>query len=138
MKSILIYTLLIMVITANAFAQKDAQAKTILNPVSQKYRSYSTLKSDFSFTLDNSQAGIKATQNGTLVTQPKTNKYKITLYTPGGEKAEVEQEIISDGKSQWTYIKKDKEVELTTADHSSTGFNPAQIFTVYEHGYKYI
>jgi len=138
MKNILIYSLLLITAGTNAFAQKDAQAKAILNPISEKYRSYTAIKSDFSFTLDNSQANMKVTQSGTLVVEPKTNKFCITLYTPGSDKAEIEQQIISDGKSQWTYSKKDKEVQLAAADHSEAGFNPAQIFTIYEHGYKYL
>jgi len=138
MKTIILYTLLIFGTITTAFAQKDAAAKAILNPLSLKYRSYSAIKSDFSFTLDNAQDNMKATQNGTLTVEPKTNKYKISLYSPGAAKTDVEQEIISDGKSQWSYNKSDKEVQLSNIDKSSAGFNPAQIFTIYEHGYKYL
>src|ERR1700748_2970577 len=134
MKTIILHTFLIFGATITAFAQKDAQAKAILNPLSLKYRSYAAIKSDFSFTLDNAQDNMKATQNGILIVEPKTNKYKISLYSPGAAKTDVEQEIISDGKSQWSYNKRDKEVQLSNVDHSSAGFNPAQIFTIYEHG----
>ena len=137
MKKLIIYTLLTLT-TAAAFAQKDAQAKIILDQVSQKYRSFNVIKSDFTFTLDNPQQGIKQSRNGTLLSQSKTNKFKVTLYSADGTKPEVEQEIINDGKSQWTYNKKDKEVELSNAGHSSGEFTPAQLFTMYEHGYKYL
>ncbi|HEX3383950.1 MAG TPA: outer membrane lipoprotein carrier protein LolA, partial [Mucilaginibacter sp.] len=83
------------------------------------------------------QAGIKQTQTGTLISRPKANKFKVSIYTPDAT-ATVTQEIISDGKSQWTYVKKDKEVELNNVDHSEDNLNPAQMFTLYEHGYKYI
>lgn len=136
MKKIIIYIFLT-IIAGSAFAQKDVQAKVILNQVSQKYKSFNVIKSDFAFTIDNQQAGVKQTQNGTLITQPKTNKFKVTLYADGA-KADVEQEVISNGKSQWTYLKKDKEVQLSDADNSSDAFNPAQLFTMYEHGYKYL
>src|SRR6187402_3293613 len=136
MKNI-IYTFLLLSLTTTAFAQKDAQARAILNPLSQKYRSYAAIKSDFTFTLDNPQASVKVTQSGTLITQPKSNKFKITLYSPGAT-ADVEQEIINDGKTQWTYNKDDKEVQVSTADHSANAFNPAELFTIYEHGYKYL
>lgn len=137
MKKLLIYTLFILGCATQAFAQKDAAAKTILAQVSQKYLSYPIIKSDFSFTIDNQQAGMKETRNGTLITQSKTNKYKITIYS-AGSKADVEQEIINDGKSQWTYLKKDKEVQLSDAKAGADGFNPAKIFTLYERGYKYL
>ncbi len=136
MKKLLIYILLT-IPTLNAIAQKDAQAKVILNQVSQKYKSYPVIKSDFSILIDNQQAGVKETRNGTLITQPKSNKFKVTLYS-NAAKPDVEQEITSDGKSQWTYLKQDKEVQVSNADNSGEGFSPAQLFTMYEHGYKYL
>jgi outer membrane lipoprotein-sorting protein len=46
---------------------------------------------------------------------------------------------MSDGKSQWTYLKKDKEVQVSDADKGGDGLsNPAQIFTMYEKGFKYL
>jgi len=123
--------------TCSAFAQKDADAQKILNAVSKKYKGYDMMKADFSFTLDDQMSGMKDTQVGTLITQPKANKFKVIIYSPA-DKTTVAQEIISDGKSQWTYVKKDKEVELNNVDHSEDNINPAQLFTIYEHGYKYI
>jgi outer membrane lipoprotein-sorting protein len=71
--------------------------------------------------------------------QAKTNKYNLTLFSPDATaEPQVEQQMISDGKSQWTYLKKDKEVQLNNVDHSDEGFNPAQLFTIYEKGYKYL
>ncbi len=142
MKKILIFSFLIS-ITTFAFAQKgvekDATAKAILNKVSEKYRAYDVVKTDFDFTLDNPQAGVKETQSGTLIAKSKANKFKVTILSPGtGSKPEAAQEIISDGKTQWTYLKKDNEVQINNVDNSGEGLNPAQVFTIYEHGYKYI
>ena len=118
---------------------KDAAAAAILNKVSAKYRQYDIVKTDFDFTLDNKQAGIKETQTGTLIAQSKTNKFKVTVYGQGtGSKSEIAEEIISDGKTQWTFLKKENEVQINNADNSGQGINPAQVFTIYEHGYKYI
>jgi outer membrane lipoprotein-sorting protein len=135
MKKLLLYTLVILT-AAPAFAQKDAQAKAILNQVSQKYRSYNIIKSDFAFTVENPQAGIKETRNGSLITQTKSNKYKVSIFGPGTKT--VEQEITSDGKNQWTYLKADKEVQLSTVSNNPNEFNPAKIFTIYDKGYKYL
>ncbi len=121
------------------FAQKDVAAKAILNQVSAKYKSYDAVKADFDFTLDNPQAHIKETQSGTLIARSKANKFKVSLYTPGAmAKQDAAQEIISDGKTQWTYLKKDNEVQVNNADASSESMNPAKMFTIYEHGFKYI
>jgi outer membrane lipoprotein-sorting protein len=79
---------------------------------------------------------VQENQDGTLLIQAKTNKYKLTLYNPGS-KTSVQEEITSDGKNQWTYITKDKEVQLNKAENSEEAFNPAKIFTIYEKGYKY-
>ena len=136
MKKTLIYTLLLIGITSQAFAQKDAQAKAILDKVSQKYHAYNIVKSDFTFTINDQQNNVQQSQDGTLIVQAKTNKYRLTLYGQGSKA--IEQEIISDGKSQWTYLAKDKEVQLNKVDNSDEGFNPAQMFTLYEKGYKYL
>lgn len=138
MKKILIFSVLSL-LTSYTFAQKDAAAKEILNKVSAKYRTYDVVKTDFDFTLDNKQAGIKETQSGTLIAKSKANKFRVTIYSPESTaKQDVAQEIISDGKTQWTYLKKDNEVQVNNVDVSGEGLNPAQVFTIYEHGYKYI
>jgi outer membrane lipoprotein-sorting protein len=137
MKKILLFSLLIALSITQTFAQKDVEAKKILNQVSLKYKFYDVVKADFTFTIDDPQANMKATQSGTLIAQSKTNKFKVIIYSPGN-KSDVAQEITSDGKNQWTYLKKDNEVELNEVDHSEGNLNPAQMFTIYEHGYKYI
>jgi outer membrane lipoprotein-sorting protein len=136
MKKLFIYLLLSTVTVASALAQKDADAKIILNKLSKQYRTYNAVKTDFTLTIDNQQANVKETQTGTLIARSKTNKYKVTLYAPG--KKTVMQDIISDGKNQWTFLKDANEVQLSAADNSEEGFNPAKIFTMYEKGYKYI
>lgn len=110
-----------------AFAQSEVKAKEILAEVSKKYRAYDVIKTDFSYTLENPQAKIKETQSGTLIVKSKLNKYKIILKG---------QELISDGKNQWTYLKADKEVQLSEVDNSSDALNPAKLFTIYEKGFK--
>ncbi len=138
MKKIIAYTILAISTYSTAFAQKDSQAKAILNQVSQKYRSYDVIKTDFTFSLNNQQANIKETQTGTLISKAKTGKYRVTLYSSAA-KPEVDKEILSDGKNQWTYLKKDKEVQVSDADKTGDGLNnPAQIFTMYEKGFKYL
>ncbi len=120
---------LLLAFAGDALAQADAQAKAILSGVSKKYRSYAMVKTDFSFTLKNPQAKINETQNGSLYVKPSSNKYKVNL---------GEQELISDGKVQWTYLKNDNEVQISEIDNSSGALNPAKIFTMYEKGFKYV
>lgn len=121
------------------FGQKDAAARAILNKVSAKYRTYRCIKTDFDFTLNNQQANIRETRYGTLIAESRANKFRMTIYSPGtSTRAQIEQEVISDGKTQWTYLKKDNEVQVNNANNSDDGLNPAKIFTIYEHGFKYV
>ena len=136
MKKLIIFSIALLSATAT-FAQKDADAKAILSKVSAKYKTLETVKTDFSFTLDNPQAGVKETQTGTLIARPKQNKFKVSLYGTDAKNG-TQQEIISDGKTQWTYLKKDNEVQVNNVDNSGEGLNPAKIFTIYEKGYKYL
>lgn len=129
MRKILLCAILIAGCVVSVLAQTDQKAKEILAAVSKKYSSYNTIKTGFTYTISNPQANINQSESGTLYTQSKTNKYRVVM---------KDQELISDGKSQWTYLKEDKEVQLNTVDNSSTALNPAQIFTIYKKGYKYI
>jgi outer membrane lipoprotein-sorting protein len=138
MKKLYICFIFFTLATASAFAQKDADAKLILNKLSKQYRSYNAVKTDFTLIIDNPQANIKQSQTGTLIAGSKTGKYKVTLYAAAKAKPTVTQDIISDGKNQWTYLKDANEVQVSAADNSEEGFNPARIFTMYEKGYKYL
>jgi len=129
MKKIVVLLLVILGLDYGANAQTDAKAKAILAEVSKKYRSYDIVKTDFSFTLESPQNKSKDTQQGTLLVKANANKYKVVM---------TDQDMISDGKSQWTYLKKDKEVQVSVVDNSGDALNPAQIFTLYEKGFKYL
>ena len=119
--------LLIAGAAVNATAQSETKAKAILAEVSKKYRGYDAIKSEFSLAISNPQAKINETQSGTLYVRSKTNKFKVIL---------KDQEIMSDGKNQWTYLKEDKEVQLSEVDNSANALNPARVFTIYEKGFK--
>ncbi|QJD94488.1 outer membrane lipoprotein carrier protein LolA [Mucilaginibacter robiniae] len=134
-----IFTYLLLTVSASAaFAQKDKQAKTILDEVSHKYQAYDAVKTDFSVAVQNPQAGVNETQAGTLLARTKANQYRLTIFSPGGSKAAPAQEIISDGKTQWTYTPKDKEVQVNDASGHADAMNPSQLFNLYQKGYKYI
>lgn len=129
MRKLIVCAFVILGSSVSLLAQSEARAKVILADVSKKYRNYDVIKTDFTYTLENPQAKIKETQAGTLFVRSKVNKYKIIMKG---------QELISDGKNQWIYLKADKEVQLSEVDNTSTGLNPAKIFTIYEKGFKYL
>ncbi|MDQ3192703.1 MAG: outer membrane lipoprotein carrier protein LolA [Bacteroidota bacterium] len=111
----------------NATAQDDAKAKAILDELSAKTKSYSNIKATFSYNLSNPDAKIDETQEGTI--HIKGSKYRLEI---------AGQEVISDGKTVWTYLKDANEVQINDMDASSEeAVTPSNIFTMYEKGFKY-
>jgi len=108
---------------------KDPKAKAILDKLSQKNKSYSTIKADFEYTLKNEGEGLNESQKGTITL--KGEKYIIELGT---------QQVISNGKDVWTYLKDVQEVQLTEIlpDDESSMLSPHKLFTIYESGFKYV
>jgi outer membrane lipoprotein-sorting protein len=135
----IIFLLLIGSITTTLFAQKDEKdlnpkdpkAKAILDKMSEKHKSYSSITLQFEYKLENKAEGINETQNGKGVL--KGNKYRLEL---GG------QEVICNGKTVWTYLKDAKEVqigEVVDDDEAANSFmNPKNFFSLYEKGFKYV
>jgi len=101
--------------------QNDPKATQILNGVSAKYKSYTSVKADFTIKVENTQSKTSDTQNGTLYL--KGNKYKVILKN---------QEVISDNKTVWTFIKDANEVQVNDYEPDENSITPSQIFTIYE------
>lgn len=125
MKKITTIALLIL-ISLGVQAQGDKKAKDILSGVSSKYRSYKSMKADFSYTLENPTAKIKETQSGSIILSGA--KYRLAI---------AGQEVICDSKTIWTYMKEAKEVQVNTVDPTEGGIKPNEIFTMYEKGFLY-
>jgi outer membrane lipoprotein carrier protein len=115
-----------------AVAQKepvDEKAKAILDELSKKTKAYTSIKAEFSYTLDNPQEKVTETQKGSIAL--KGNKYKLSI---------AGQEIVCDGKTLWTYMKDVGEVQIDNApdpNKEDNTFSPTTIFTVYEKGFKF-
>lgn len=123
-RSILIAFLSIGCLTANA--QIDTKAKGILDELSKKTKAYTSIKAEFSFTVEKKDKS-KDVQNGRI--QTKGTKYKLEI--PG-------HEIYCDGKTVWDYIKDANEVQVKDMETGGEdAVNPSTIFTLYEKGYKY-
>lgn len=109
-----------------AMAQ-DAKAKAILDASSKKMSGYKSLKADFAWRFVGKDGKVQQSQNGTL--QMKGDKFHIT--TP-------EQEMISDGKSVWTFLKTANEVQITQNTKSDETLTPTKLFSnFYEKNYSY-
>ena len=111
---------------SQAQEQTDKKAKAILDELSAKTKSYSTIKAEFTYSVNDKQGKATETQGGTVYL--KGDKFKLELKG---------QDIYSDGKTTWTHLKDAKEVQINDADNNAKGVTPTNIFTMYENGFKY-
>jgi outer membrane lipoprotein-sorting protein len=117
---------LLVAASLGAGAQNDPKAKTILDELSKKTKAYTSIKAEFSFTIEKKDKS-KDTQTGKIMT--KGSKYRLEI--PG-------HVIYCDGKTVWDYIKDANEVQIKEMETGGEDVvNPSNIFTLYEKGYKY-
>lgn len=113
--------------TTVAHAQ-DARARQILNKLSATIKKANSVSAKFTIHMDGSHSKAKVSQSGTF--QMKGEQYNVTL--TGG------QQIICDGKSVWTYLPKNKEVQISAYNPSEQTISPAKLFSgSYEKDYNY-
>lgn len=111
----------------SSFAQNAEKAKVILDKVSKKTKSYSTISADFSFSMENLQEEISESNEGTILI--KGDKYKVSL---------MGVDTYFDGSAIYTHLIEAEEVNITSPDpEDEETLNPATIFTIYEKGFKY-
>lgn len=127
MKKLLSIMLLSVFSVVSTQAQSVAKAKDILNKVSEKYKSFKTIKADFTYTLEIQSEKFKEEQKGTIYTKGK-KLFKLEMNN---------QTVICDGTNLWTYLKDANEVQINKYDPNAMDINPAEIFTMYEKGFLY-
>ncbi|WP_437921901.1 LolA family protein [Sphingobacterium sp. LRF_L2] len=113
---------------AVSFAQTDPAAKKLLDEVSKKYDAYNTIQASFTFSAKQGETGDYA-DSGTIFLNKQKNQYRIILRV---------QELISDGKTTWSILKEDKEIQVSDAENNVETIGPNNLFTFYKKGYKYL
>ncbi len=96
----------------------DVEAKKVLDGVSKKYKSFSSVSANFSIKSENASGKALSNKAGTLTA--KGNKYKVSI---------TGQEIFCDGATVWTYDKAANEVTITKYDATSSSITPQKLFT---------
>lgn len=126
-KLFLVFSLFI--ICSGLFAQqKDPKAKVILDAVSAKFKSYSSVLAKFSYSVQNASGKLLSQKNGVL--NMKGDKYNITF---------GQNKIISDGKTVWNYDPTTKEVTVNNANNSEKTITPQKLFTnFYDKDFMYV
>ena len=82
----------------------DPKAKKVLDELSKKTQAFSTITASFTSTLENKQAGMEVTQEGTI--KLKGTKFNLVL---------DDYLILSDGYATWTVAAADNEVYIDDA-----------------------
>lgn len=121
----LLLILFIAGLSVSAFAQTDKKATAILDEVSAKTKAYKTIKIDFTYAMDNAKQNIHDKFKGTLLS--KGDKYKLTA---------AGQDVISDGKTVWTYLKEAREVQINNVGEDDDAFTPTKLLSGYNKDYK--
>lgn len=126
MKKIISVLSMLTICTAVVFGQNTKNAKEILDKVSQKTKSYSTINLTYSL-VHTSPDGANDKTTGTMLMKGK--KYKLSI---------LDNVLYCDGTTLWTHMVEEKEVVVSKTDNDDSGMlNPSTVLTMYEKGFKY-
>lgn len=112
------------------FAQtkSDPAAKAVLDGVSAKFKTYSTVQAGFTYKVENASGKVLSTKTGTILM--KGTKYKVNFSG---------QEIFCNGTTIWSYDKAANEVTINNLDASSGMITPQKLFTdFYDKDFHYL
>ncbi len=118
MKNILLLITSSFVLFASAQTKNDPDAKKILDAVSAKFKTFTTVQATFTYKVENAAGKSLSNKSGSIIM--KGTKYKVVFGT---------QEIFSDGITSWNYDKSTNEVTISKLDASSGMVTPQKIFT---------
>jgi len=119
--------LLAIIISSTTFAQNDAKAKSLLNEVSQKVKSYNNIAIDFKYVLENASENIKQETRGDVTMQGEKYKLNILGITR-----------VFDGSKLYTISPEDEEVTISSENSSEEGtITPSKMLSFYEDGFTY-
>lgn len=113
---------------AVALAQVDPRADQLVRRSRKKLKSLEFMTVQFTYSVENraDTTQKRITRTGTLWYRPRQNKFRVDL----GDIA-----ILSDGKTVWQFLKKEREVNISTYDPKE-GFSLDRVFRVYDQDMK--
>ena len=120
MKKSSIITLLLALVSTLSFGQNASQARSILDKAASVIGRKGGATANFSI------SGKYGNSSGTIAI--KGNKFRAT--TPDAI-------VWYDGKTEWTYIKKNEEVNVSTpTEAQQQAMNPYKFITIYKNGFN--
>ena len=103
---------------ANAQSTNDPAAKVILDAVSAKFKTFTTVNAGFTYKVENAAGKVLSSKNGSI--QMKGTKYRVSFSG---------QEIFCNGVTVWNFDKAANEVTISNLDASSGMITPQKLFT---------
>lgn len=123
-KNLLIAALLFFSFSIQA---QDKKAKELLDQVTAKVKSYSTIVIDFKYSLNNAKENINQDSKGNVTM--KGNQYVLNFM--GVTK-------IFDGKKTFTIVPEDEEITISKVNEKDdSAITPSKMLTFFNTGYKY-
>lgn len=119
--------LTLLLIGAVNISAQDTDASVILDKLSKKMQQYESVSASFSSKMVDKQADMEVKQSGSVKVSGDSYKLEMGDYT-----------VICDGENVWTYSKKSNEVMVDLAEdiYDDEGIAPADLFTIWETGFK--
>ncbi|HPG32694.1 MAG: outer membrane lipoprotein carrier protein LolA [Lentimicrobiaceae bacterium] len=121
----IIFSTFALIFAFSSMAQSDKKARTILDEVSAKTKTYKTIRIEFAYNMENKAQKINDTYKGVLIS--KGDKYKLSFSG---------QDVISDGKTAWTFVKDANEVQINNVSKDDDSFTPTNLLSTYNENYK--
>jgi outer membrane lipoprotein-sorting protein len=110
------------------YAQVDPKAHELVRRSRKKLKSMEYMTVQFSYVVENraDTSQKRISRAGTLKYRPKQNKFAVDI---------GDMVILSDGKTVWQFLKKEKEVSISSYDPKE-GFSLERIFRIYDQDMK--
>jgi len=118
--------ILLVLSTSISMAQNSVKAKTLLDEVYNKVKSYDNIFVDFKYSLNNEEANINTETRGDVTMQG--DKY---LFNYLGSKQ------MYDGKKVYTVVPENEEVTIEEKFDDENTITPSKMLTFYKQGHNY-
>jgi len=108
-----------------SFAQAKKSSEEILKQVSEKTKSFSSIRISFTYNMDNPSAKVHETETGVLLVKGDQDSLDI-----------AGQKVISDSKTSWNSIGEANEVQINSVEEDENVLTPTRLLTSYSEDYK--
>lgn len=126
MKKTFIWFIVMTAVIALQAQPAQKKAEEILDKAAAKTASYTSFKIEFTYSLINDQEKINESQDGSIIS--KGDKYKLSI---------AGQEIVSDGKTVWSYSPETNEVIITSpSPEDEESINLTKLLNNYKTSFK--